>query len=229
MKLGIMQPYFFPYIGYFQLINAVDKFVVYDDVNYIKQGWINRNNILANGEKRLITLEVRGASSFKAINQVQVGGNRGKLVKTIAQSYAKAPFFAEAFPVIEKSIVCPEDGLADYLTTGLSNVAEYLQIKTEIIISSKIEKDNSLAGQDKVLHICRLLGADEYLNAIGGMELYSREEFSKNSINLKFIRTENVIYDQRIKTFLPNLSIIDALMFNSKEKVKIMLGEYVLV
>jgi hypothetical protein len=229
MKLAIMQPYLFPYVGYFQLINSVETFVVYDDVNFISQGWINRNNILVEGRKHRITLQVRGASSFKLINELSVGGNKWKMLKTIAQSYAKAPFFNQTFPVVEEVLTCGEENLARFIHNSICKISEYLDMSGKFTLSSGIEKDNSLKGQHKILEICRLLGADTYINAIGGKALYSVEEFRKNGIDLYFLRTREVRYRQFGAEFVPNLSIIDVLMFNSKEKIKSLLSEYDLV
>jgi len=229
MKLAIMQPYFFPYIGYFQLINAVDTFVVYDDVNFIKQGWINRNYILLNNRKQLITLELKGASSFKPINKVEVGGNMEKLVKTISQSYCRAPFFEEVFPVMKDALCYQESNLAQFIFKSLKNIADYLKIQTKFLMSSHIEKDNSLKGQDRVLDMCKLLNAKVYINAIGGIELYSKDEFRRNGIDLFFMRTKDIVYKQFDKECIPKLCIIDVLMFNGKEEVKRLLHEYELI
>ena len=229
MKLAIMQPYLFPYISYFQLINAVDKFVIYDDVNYIKQGWINRNYILAKGKKHLMSLELKGASSFKPINQIEVGGNRKRLTKTIFQAYTKAPFFKEVFPVIEKSINIDDNNLASYITNSLQNITDFLDIQTKLVLSSRIEKNNDLKGQARVLDICKSLKAKQYINAIGGRDLYSKSEFNKYAITLLFIKTKDIAYKQFNNEFIPGLSIIDVLMFNSLDEIKKMLNEYELI
>lgn len=229
MKLAVMQPYLFPYLGYFQLIKAVDTFVVYDDVNFIKQGWINRNNILANGGKQMITLELSGASSFKRINEIKVGGNRAKLLKTISQSYCKAPIFQEVFPMIEAIFGNRDDNLATFIDASLRTIADYLNLPTRFVLSSRLEKDDTLKGQEKVLHICEILDADVYINAIGGMELYSRGDFRGKDIELFFLQSGDVRYRQFADDFVPNLSIIDVLMFNAKEEISKLLGNYELV
>lgn len=231
MKIGIMQPYFFPYIGYWQLMNAVDKYVIYDDVNYIKGGWINRNQILMSGKPNIINLKMNGASSNKLINEVSVDNNsiwKNKLLKTIEYSYKKAPYFEVVFPIIKDIIFYDEINLAINLANSIKRIAEYLDIKTEFILSSNIEKDNNLKGQDKIIEICKILNASEYYNAIGGLELYSTENFESNGIELRFLRTEFIEYEQFSNEFISNLSIIDVLMFNSKDKVKEMLGKYTL-
>ena len=224
-----MQPYFFPYIGYFQLINAVDEFVVYDDVNFIKQGWISKNRILVNKQAVDIILQLNGASSFKKINEINLGKNRLKLLKTIEQAYKKAPFFNSVFPIVSEILTFNENNLAFFLTNSLIKISEYLSINTKIIISSDINKNNLLKGKDKVLEICKKTNALDYINAIGGIELYNKEEFIENNIKLCFLKTKKVEYNQFDDNFIPGLSIIDILMFNSPEEINIMLNKFELV
>jgi hypothetical protein len=232
MKVGIMQPYFFPYIGYWQLINAVDKYVIYDDVNFIKGGWINRNNILVNKKANLINLQMFKASPNKLINEIELLGNEAinnKLLKTIEASYKKAPYFDYVFPIIEKVIKQNEMNLAKYLSFSLREICNYLDINTQLILSSDINKNNNLRGQDKVIEICRILNADNYINAIGGKALYSEEEFAFNGIQLRFLKTGVINYQQLNYEFVPNLSIIDVMMFNDPIKISLMLDNYELV
>ena len=229
MKLGIMQPYFMPYLGYWQLIKAVDKFVIYDDVNFIKGGWINRNNILLNNQRFLINLLLSGASSNKLINEIGVQENQIKLIKTIESAYKKAPMFDSVFPVFLQIISFEDKNLAKLLGNSLIEVAKYLEIETEFVYSSDVEKNNSLRAQDKILHICTLLGAKQYINAIGGQELYDKESFDSQGLKLNFIKSELPPYKQFNNEFIPGLSIIDVLMFNSVEDVNLMLDKYTLV
>lgn len=228
MKLGIMQPYFFPYLGYWQLINAVDTYVVYDDVAYIKGGWINRNNILVNEKANLITLSLENSSSFKNINEINIiknGKNAEKIVKTIQMAYKKAPFFNQVMPILEK-LLLKNDKIADLNYNSILEINKYLKINTNIILSSSLSKDNSLKAQDKVIHINKLLASNTYINAIGGQELYDREEFKREGIELKFLKMNDIKYTQFKNEFVSNLSIIDALMFNSKLDVITMLNDY---
>lgn len=228
MKLGIMQPYFFPYLGYWQLINAVDTYVVYDDVAYIKGGWINRNNILVNEKANLITLSLENSSSFKNINEINIiknGKNAEKIVKTIQMAYKKAPFFNQVMPILE-NLLLKNDKIANLNYNSILEINKYLKINTNIILSSSLSKDNSLKAQDKVIHINKLLGSDTYINAIGGQELYDREEFKREGIELKFLKMNDIKYTQFKNEFVSNLSIIDALMFNSPEQIRVMLTEY---
>jgi len=229
MKVGIMQPYLFPYIGYFQLIKAVDTFVIYDDVNFIKQGWINRNRMLLNNSDFMFNIMLKGASSFKKINEIEVVCNNHKLITTIEQSYRKAPYFAEVIPLLSNILMNEETNLARYLTTSLNTIIEYLGIQVSILISSEIKKDNALKGDDKVIAICKNLKATNYINAVGGQELYSKNKFAENGLILNFIKTKPFVYKQFKDPFIPWLSIVDVMMFNSREVITEMLNEYELV
>lgn len=217
-----MQPYFFPYIGYFQLINSVDKFIVFDDVNYINKGWINRNNLLMNGSASLVTVPLKDASQNKKINEHQIVTDqvwKTKLLKTIEQSYKKAPYYSSVFELIRDSILTEENNLARFNTIQIKNVCRYLGVKTEIIESSKIYKNAELKGQDRILDICLQEMADVYINPIGGLDLYNKSLFEKKNIKLFFIKSDPIIYTQFKNTFVPWLSMIDVLMFNSREEV----------
>ena len=232
MKLGIMQPYFFPYIGYWQLVNLVDQFVIYDDVNYIKRGWINRNRILVEGKALYFHVPVRKASQNKRINQIEIfldEDTKRKKLKTIELAYKKAPYFDFVYPLVKDIVNNQQENLSEYLADSLRLIADYLKIETEFIISSKIKKDNDLKSQDKIIDICKRLGADEYYNAIGGLELYSAKLFAENEIQLFFVQTNDIRYKQFGDKFIANLSILDVMMFNSVEQISKMLKEYTLV
>lgn len=232
-KLGIMQPYFFPYIGYFQLINAVDKYVVYDDVNYIKRGWANRNYILVNGLSYRFSMAVYNPSQNKKFIETEISSDmnwRTKLLKTIEMSYHKAPYFNQAYQVVEKSLLNSEKNLGIYLFDSLRLLCNYMNINTELILSSSIEKDNSLKAVEKIYEICRLMGAEEYYNSVGGKELYNRGEFEKRNIKLYFLKlNDDFRYKQFDKEFIPNLSIIDVIMFNDVEQIQKLLTQYTLL
>lgn len=232
MKIGIMQPYFVPYIGYWQLLNAVDQYVIYDDVNFIKGGWINRNRILINDLPKYFNVPMLGASPNKLINEVKVNNDErviGKNLRILHAAYSKAPFFGEVYPLMERMLLCKEDNLASYIALSTSIICDYLDIETKLLISSDLAKDNSLTGQDKVLEICRLLKATDYYNAIGGRDLYSFDEFDKNGIKLHFLQRKEIKYEQFDNDFYPDLSIVDVMMFNSKQTIKEMLNEYILI
>lgn len=229
MRVAIMQPYFFPYLGYFQLIQSVDRFVIYDDVNFIKGGWINRNFILGRSGPQRITLQLSGASPNKHINQIQVGTNGRKLLMTITQAYTRAPRVMEISRLMESCLLQSQKNLATYLEVTLREACTFLDLETEILLSSQIEKDNSLRGAEKVIAICRALGADTYINSIGGLQLYDRQQFKDAGLELRFIQTGRVSYPQLRPDFVPNLSIIDLMMFNERQELRGLLQEYALV
>lgn len=229
MKVAIMQPYFFPYIGYWQLMNAVDKYIIYDDVNYINRGWINRNRILAGNEVKYFNLPMLGASQNKLIKDIAVDNNKRlieKNIRTLEFAYKKAPYYAQTAPLFQKIFWCGKDNLASYIMYSFEVICEYLGIETEMVLSSTLNKDNALKGQDKILQICKILGADEYFNAIGGQKLYSHEIFVREGIELRFLETLPIKYKQFSDVFQENLSIIDVMMFNSKEQIASMLNKY---
>jgi len=226
MKLGIMQPYFLPYIGYWQLINAVDKFVIYDDVNYINRGWINRNYILLNKQQFLFSLPLSKSSQNKFINQITVSENKNKLMKTFATAYGKAPFYNDVAPLVKQIFEYTDKNLAKFIGNSIIKIADHLGLKSSIIYSSEIDKEHSLKGQDKILGICNTLKASEYVNSIGGIDLYNKSDFEANNIKLCFLKTQPITYKQFNDSFIPNLSILDVLMFNSVENIKEMLEKY---
>lgn len=229
IKLAIMQPYFFPYIGYFQLIAAVDKFVIYDDVNFINKGWINRNNILINGKAGLISVPLKGASQNKLIKDIApVSENkwRNTLLKTIEQNYKKAPMYSSVYPLLQYLINDEAETISELNYKGIKAVCYYLNISTTLIPSSVVYGNSDLKGQFRILDICIKENAQHYINPVGGMELYNREVFNKEGISLSFIRSEPSPYKQLTNEFIPALSIIDVLMFNDLEQVKILLNQF---
>lgn len=226
MKLAIMQPYFFPYLGYFQLIHAVDRFVIYDDVQYQKGGWLNRNYILLQNVARWITLEAHGASPNKRIKDVKVGSNQGKILKTIYYAYARAPYFDEVYPLLESCLMQNDANLAIYLETTIKLICEYLELETNFYRSSEINQSDDCRGQERVLKICRERKATHYINLPGGEKLYDREVFQSNGIDLSYIQPALSPYKQFGNQFIPRLSIIDVLMFNDRSRCQEMLGEY---
>lgn len=230
MTLGIMQPYFMPYIGYWQLMAAVDTYVVYDDVNYIKGGWVARNNILLQGQPYRFTIELSGASPNKLINEVSIRDDFHKFLRMLQNGYARAPYFKEVMPLMETICGYEERTLDKFMMHSFRTILDYLDIPTQLVLSSDIRKDNSLHGGDKVKHICHLLQADTYINAIGGRNLYDVDDFAQAGIKLKFLQTnENLVYKQGASPFVPNLSIIDVLMHAGKEGTERLLKEYTLI
>jgi hypothetical protein len=226
-----MQPYLFPYLGYFQLIQAADKFVVYDDIDFIKQGWINRNSILLNGAKYLFTIPVKNISSNAHINQTIISAKpinwEHKLLQTMVQAYKKAPCFHEVYPMLELVIRGSTDKtIASIATESIIAVMEYLSIKTELVQTSGVYKNNHLKNEERVIDICVKENASHYFNAIGGVELYSKENFLAKNIQLQFIKPGPVVYQQLQSLYVPGLSIIDAMMFNPVDEIVKFLNNY---
>ena len=231
MKLAIMQPYIFPYIGYFQLINAVDKFVILDDVNFIMRGWINRNRILVNGKDYLFTIPLIKASQNKLIFECELAESnwKEKLLKTIDLSYKKAPFFKDCFGIFSSILASEEVNLSKWLTFQLKTICKYLEIKTSIVDSSRVYSNPHLSAQDKIIDICKLEKAQTYFNTIGGKHLYKTADFKINNIELHFLNTLPVRYHQFNAEFVPFLSIIDVMMFNNRNDIHNLLNKYELV
>ena len=235
MKLGIMQPYFFPYIGYWQLMNAVDTYVIYDNIQFTKSSWIRRNRILSGGTDKMFTLPLRKDSDYldvcdRFLSDTYVQ-DEAKILGMIEASYRKAPMFKEVFPIIYEALKFNEKNLFKYIFHSVRAVCAYLGIETRIVVSSTLDIDHSLKGKDKVLAICRALGASQYYNAINGIPLYEpyRREFAANGIQLSFLKTDDITYKQFSNEFIPNLSIIDVMMFNSVEEIRDMLNRYKII
>ena len=232
MILGIMQPYFFPYIGYWQMFKAVDKYLIYDDVNYIKGGWINRNRILIDGKAHYINLPTIHASPNKLICDIDLSGElskREKILSTIKMSYSRAPFFDDTISLLHEIVLFVVSNLAKFLEHSIRSICNHLSINTDILVSSALAKDNTLRGTERLLNICEILHADTYYNAIGGQSLYDKSEFNARGLALRFLKTHDICYKQFKNEFIPNLSIIDVLMFNSRDDVIGMLDLFSLI
>jgi WbqC-like protein family len=231
VTVGIMQPYFLPYIGYWQLLAAVDRFVVYDNIQYTKKGWINRNRFLRNGTDALFTVPLKKASDSLNVADrwIADGFDPRSLLDALTAAYRKAPFFQTVFPLIETVVAAAPRNLFDFLLHSLCATAAWLDIRTPIIVSSQLPIDHTLKAERKVLALCEALAATRYVNAIGGRALYSAQAFGVKGIELRFIETRPIRYQQYDHPFVPDLSIIDVLMFNSKDAVRGMLHAYDLV
>lgn len=227
-----MQPYFLPYLGYYKLLNDVDKFVLYDDVNFINRGWVNRNQILVGGKEHLFTVPLQNASQNKLICEVKLSPDpawRKKLLKTIDQSYRKAPHYETAFPLLEDIFNDPAEDIASYCYQSLTKTADYLEISTEIVPTSRHYGNAALKGQERILDICKKEKADHYINPTNGQELYDKTLFESEGITLSFIKRKSQAYQQFKNEFVPWLSVIDALMFNSVAEIQDLLQVFELV
>ena len=223
-----MQPYFLPYAGYFQLINAVDKFVIYDNIQFTKKGWINRNRILQNGKDLLISIPLKKASDYLDVchREISESYDRTKLLNRFRESYRKAGYFDEGYPLVEKIILNDDVNLFEYIYRSVLLITDHLEVSTPILKSSELALDHSQKGQDRVISICKELNADEYLNPIGGQVIYNASDFLNAGIKLEFLKSEAIEYTQFTHDFIPNLSMIDVIMFNGKERTRTLLSQF---
>lgn len=246
------QSYFFPYLGYFQLINAVDKFNLYDNLNFISRGWVNRNNILLNnGNVFMITVPLANRSSFIKIRDLEIDDLNGsmkwrhKICKTIYDNYKRALMFGEMYPFLESLIHHPTKHLSELNSNSVIQICKYLSINTTIetnpdiyqhieslLLNEKYISENygNLETKEiRLIEICRFEKADTIYNSIGGTSFYSKDKFGKYGVNVRFLKMKEIAYKQHDNPFVPNLSIIDVLMFNSRTRVQEMLREYELI
>lgn len=229
-----MQPYLFPYIGYFQLLAAADRFVVYDDVQFIKGGWINRNRLLVNGQPWLFTVPLDQPSPNRLINDIEVRPGeqwQPKLLQTIAQNYRRAPQFEVVYGLIQQIFSAEAHTIADLVCASLRILVNYLQLPVKLIPTSSVYGNATLRAQARVLDICKLEGATTYINAMGGQTLYDGETFRQAGITLQFIQPELAPYSQQggPQGFVAGLSIIDVLMNNSQEEAQKLVQLYSLL
>jgi len=230
--MGGNQQYFIPYIGYWQLINAVDVFIISDDYNYINKGWINRNRILENGRPRYFNIEICHASSNKKINEHYISEdifNKDKKLLQLRNVYRRAPYFNEGYALMQEIFDYKEFNLANFLENSIKKICCYLEIQTKFVKSSSIPHNCELKKESKIFDQCKYVGADIYINAIGGREMYSFDQFKQQGIRLGFIKMNDIKYKQLWYEFVPNLSIIDAIMFNSRAEIKKLLQEYTIL
>ncbi|MBD8082328.1 WbqC family protein [Chryseobacterium caseinilyticum] len=230
MVTAVMQPYIFPYLGYFQMINASDTFVFYDDVQFIKGGWINRNRIIVGNQVKYFTIPLLKATPNKLINEIYIDTHSKdfkNILKTINQSYKKSPYFTDVFPLLEDTFAGTENRIGEMAINSIKNVSEYLGISTLFLKSSVEFKDiTGLERTARLIEICNSTNADYYINAPGGRELYSKVDFLDKGISLQFIESQLSQYKQGTDEFFAGLSIVDVLMHNSREEVLGMLNLY---
>jgi|AntAceMinimDraft_18_1070375.scaffolds.fasta_scaffold02570_6 hypothetical protein len=229
MKLAIMQPYFFPYIGYFQLINAVDTFVIYDDVQYIARGWINRNYFLRKDGKFLFTIPVAKYKQGAKINEVLINSDKWKedLKKMLFYTYKRAPFYKKVLNSIENLFLIESDNLSEYCAKSIELVCQYVGVNTQLLFSSNIKYDN-FNKIKKINSILKNEKASSFVLPPGSKELYKSNDFI---VPTSFLIPNNDLNYLQFskKRFESNLSIIDIMMFNSKKEIKKMLNEYSLI
>ena len=229
-RVAIMQPYIFPYIGYFHLIHASSIFVFYDDVTYIKGGWINRNRIINQNQALLFTIPVSKISSYKLINETSPEIDtkwNSKFHKQLVQSYKKAPFFKNGIEPIMSVFSKQYVDITDLAIESISVIYSYLGIEfTYTKSSGSFPETRGMEKADRLIAITKTLECKNYVNAIGGKELYSKKHFLNEGINLSFVKSNPIEYPQYSDYFVPLLSIIDIIMFCSKEQTIDFLSEY---
>lgn len=228
-KVAVMQPYLFPYIGYFQLINACDCFINFDDVKYIKKGWINKNYILSNSKPLLFSMPLEKASQNKSIREINICDDpnwKRKFLLTLQFSYEKAEYYKIIIKLIKDILNFENRNLSEFLLNSIKKISDYLSVSTEIIDSSSVFKNSDLKSEKRIIDICRQCEADEYINPIGGVELYSKQAFESEGIKLNFLKSGSITYRQFGNKFIENLSIIDILMLNNKRKIREFLNTY---
>ncbi|MGI0116280.1 WbqC family protein [Zooshikella sp. RANM57] len=233
MKVAIMQPYLLPYIGYFQLINVVDQFVIYDNIEFTKKSWIKRNRFLSNGQAKYFSIPIKKDHDHLPVIERQLTpdaqGNLNKLVRQFEQAYHKAPYFLHVLPLLKDIFTIKNYNLFWFIFYSLTKTLSYLRITTPVVVSSTIDlADHSLRSEQKVISICQALGASDYINPIGGKLLYNHSDFNKAGIGLTFLKPHSIEYAQFGGDFLPWLSILDVMMFNSVEQIQQLLQQFTL-
>ena len=236
MKVAIMQPYFLPYIGYWQLMSSVDTFIIYDNIQYTKKGWFNRNNILMNGKSLMFTIPLKKDSDYLDVRERYLSENslniKRKILNQIKNAYLKAPYFNDIHEKIEWCFKAWNNNghrnLFDFIYDSVNIIINHLNIKPKIIISSTVDIDHSLRSQDKVIALCKAVDGNHYINMINGADLYSKKDFDDNGLELSFLKQNIIEYKQFNNDFVPYLSIIDIMMFNDKKNIIEMLGKYTL-
>ena len=224
-----MQPYFLPYIGYWQLMHYVDTFVIYDNVEYTKKGWINRNRFLSNGHDQIFSIPLRKDSDRLDVMQRRVAETfpleKQKLIRRFESAYRKAPFFDQGIGLLNSALASEESNLFLVIYQSIRSISEALGISTQLVISSSLNVDVSLKGQDRVIATCLALRASEYINPIGGLALYKKDAFENSGLILNFQRVKPYQYNQFDHPFVSHLSIIDVVMFNGVQGTQRLLEE----
>ena len=196
MKLGIMQPYFFPYIGYFQLVNAVDKWVVFDVVQFMRHQWVNRNRILhPESGSQYIIIPKKKHSRETLIKDVAIDNRqdwKNRIIAQLTHYKKKAPFFNETIDLLKDSFFSEEsnvESLSKLNVIILNKVCARLNIKFEYEICSEMDLllDDITYPGAWALKISEQLGATEYINPPGGRDIFIPEKFNEKGIKLKFL------------------------------------------
>lgn len=231
--ISMMQPYLFPYLGYFQLIAHSNVFVLGDDLQYTKASWINRNRVLVNGEAKLMTVPLRKGGRVDAINQRWLCDDfpmeAQRILKMLKLAYARAPQQEPVLALIADILQQPERNLARFTAHSIRSLCAYLGIATPIRIGSELGLPAQMDKQERVITIAKLLQAERYINPIGGLSLYCPALFKSHGLSLRFLRMDDLSYPQFKQPFVPALSVIDVLMFNNQDDARALLERFTLI
>lgn len=231
-SVAIMQPYVFPYLGYYQLAHTADHFVFYDDVQFMKGGWVNRNRISNQGKPLIFTIPARGVSSSARIMDIGCGVDakfQKKFLRQLEQEYRKAPHVEAVVDLVAKTLSGPHEGnMSKLAIASVRNVFDYLDLPLSDQVSSLDHPRADIKGSERVIAVTKALGGQRYVNLPGGVSLYSTDEFAQSGIDLKFIQDQSAPYTQFNHPFIPRLSIIDVMMHNSPDRLRVMLDQVAL-
>lgn len=230
MSVAIMQPYFFPYLGYFQLVQAVDDFVFYDDVMFIKKGWINRNRILMQGKEFLFTIPLEKQSQNKTIRESTVAWGPefpDKFIAQLESAYKKAPHFDQVMSLIRGLLSQQPMSMAELAGKSIELVWQYLGLEKRFHYSSQLPNNQVDGRAERLIHLTKCLGSTHYINALNGKSLYEKDFFASHGVELSFINSVLIPYGQgKTVIFEPGLSMIDVLMWNDPVSIVGMLKNY---
>lgn len=237
MRMGMMQPYFFPYLGYFGLIDATDHWIVFDTPQYIRRGWVNRNRVLSTGSAgwKYARIPVASCGSFTPIREIRIATRQEwqrELFDSLdAYRLRKAPHYQQTISFLQNTLSLRTENLSELLVHCLNCCCQRLDLPFHHRSFSQMKLDLpaiSHAG-DWALRTSEALNADEYINPPGGRNIFKSAEFEQANIRLTFLQPNLPAYEQGCDTFQPNLSIIDAFMWNSADRVREMISKYDLV
>jgi len=235
MKLGIMQPYFFPYLGYYALLKYVDKWIVFDTVQFIRHGWIERNRILKPTEGwQYISVPLEKHSRDTLIKDIKIKNTedwKNKIIRQLDHYKKKAPYYNQVINFLQNIFSYNTDSISLLNSYLLNKTCDYIGINFNYEIFSEL---NITIGSindpgDWAFEISKAVGADCYINPPGGIELFDKKKFNNAMIDLNFLKINITEYNQSRKTFEPGLSIIDAMMFNSPSEISKMLDDFILI
>jgi WbqC-like protein family len=234
LSVAVMQPYFFPYLGYFQLVAHVDVFVVYDDTQYVKQSWINRNRILEHGAATYLTLPVASRSHRDLICEKPLHEpcrHQRKLLTRIRHAYHAAPHLESVVAFLEPLFPGHDETIASFNVRALRALQEFLGVRTRLLLASERAYPRFRTAQERIIRICLEEGAARYVNPIRArsLGLYDQAAFTTAGLELSYLSTEaDTRYDQNGGPFISDLSVIDILMFNSPAQTRELLDRFVL-